>query len=123
MKSSIKDVVAFIAAVIAEMYFFLQVPYMEVVQGYGDGFVILVPVFMTPLVGLLLGLLAERKFIFLLTIVVAILSVLLMTAFCQQFMIEYFLTFTLGTLAGIIIGIGLRKLIVKLTEFIRERRK
>ena len=96
---------------------------MEVIQGYGDGFVILVPVFMTPLVGLLLGLLAERKFIFLLPIVVAILSVLLMTAFCQQFMIGYFLIFTLGTLAGIIIGIGLRKLIVKLTEFIRERKK
>ena len=116
MKSLIKDIVVFITAVIGEFYVFLLVPYMEFTHENGDGFVILVPVFVTPVIGLLLGLLAERKFIFSLPVIVAILSVILMVTLCNQFMLGYLLIFTLGTLLGMVIGIGIRYLIISLAN-------
>lgn len=122
MKSLIKDIAVFIAAIIGELYVFLQMPYMEVTQGHGDGFIILMPVFVTPIIGIVLGILAKRKFIFALPIIVAFLSILLMLALCQEFMPGYFIIFTSGSLIGIGIGCGIRKLIIQIIELIRERK-
>ncbi len=122
MKSLIKDIVVFIAAVVAELYVFFQIPYLEMTHGHGDGFVILIPVFLTPVIGLILGLLAERRFVFSLPVLVAIISMMMLYTLCKEVLIGYLLIFTFGTLLGLGIGLGIRTLIIGCVEEIREKK-
>ncbi len=120
MKSLIKDIVVFIAGVIAEMYIYFQMPYLEVRDGFGDGFMILLPVFVSPVIGAVMGLFIKRKFSFAFPIIPTIFSVPFMSAYYGDVSVGYILIFMFGTLLGVVIGWGIRILISSLVEDINN---
>ena len=111
MKSLVRDIVVFLLGIIAEIYIFIYMPYQEATYGHGDGFIILVPVFVTPIIGLVMGLLLKRNFKFTFPVIPAVFSIFFMQTYYGYIEIGYIFIFLFGTLIGLGIGWGIRTLI------------
>lgn len=126
MKNAIKVIVVFIIGIIAEMYLFLQQPYLEKeFFGYLDGFYVLFPVMITPLIGLVIGLLIDSNIKYGFVAVTLVFSILFMLRYCTGIdgaAIVYVLAYMFNTAVGIGIGHGIRAVITSIVEKIKENK-
>lgn len=126
MKNTIKTVVVFVIGIIAEMYLFLQQPYLEKeFLGYLDGFYVLFPVMITPLIGLVVGLLTNSNIRYGFVAVTLVFSILFMAIYCigiDGVAVVYVLAYMFNTAVGIGIGHGIRTVITSIAEKIREHK-
>ena len=124
MKNTIKTVVVFIIGIIAEMYLFLQQPYLEKeFLGYLDGFYVLFPVMITPLIGLVVGLLTNSNIRYGFVAVTLVFSILFMAIYCigiDGVAVVYVLAYMFNTAVGIGIGHGIRAVIASMVKKIKE---
>ncbi|MBO5332985.1 MAG: hypothetical protein J6B37_02590 [Clostridia bacterium] len=126
MKNLIKVIVVFIIGVIAEMYLFLQQPYLEIdFIGYLDGFYVLFPLMITPLIGLVIGVLINSNIKYTFVAVTLVFSILFMIKYCtgiDEIGVVYVLAYMFNTAVGIGIGHLIRKAVLLIVEAIRERK-
>ncbi len=124
MKTIIKTVIVFIIGIIAEMYLFLQQPYLEKeFLGYLDGFYVLFPLMITPLIGLVVGLLTNSNIRYGFVAVTLVFSILFMAIYCigiDGVAVVYVLAYMFNTAVGIGIGHGIRAVIASMVEKIKE---
>lgn len=122
MKKYVKDITAFILGILAELVIYFQMPYLELRDGHGDGFMILLPVFITPVIGFFVGLLIKRKFKWVFPIIPAAFSVPFMNMYYGEVSAGYIIIFLLGTLLGVGIGYGARFIIISIMNWFREHK-
>ncbi len=126
MKNLIKVIVVFIIGVIAEMYLFLQQPYLEKeFLGYLDGFYVLFPVMITPLIGLVIGVFINSNIKYTFVAVTLVFSILFMLRYCigiDGVAVIYVLAYMFNTGVGIGIGHLIRKAVLLIVEAIREHK-
>lgn len=126
MKSLVKDIIVFIIGIIGEMYLFLQQPYLEKeFAGYLDGFYVLFPLMILPLIGLVIGLFIKSNFKYLLVIVTLVFSILFMCEYCPEIdavAVVYVIAYMFNTAVGIGIGHGIRVFAFSIAEKIRENK-
>ncbi len=123
MKKSVKDIVVFVLGILAELLIYFQMPYLELRDGFGDGFMILLPVFVTPVIGFLVGLLIERDFKWIFPIIPAVFSVPFMSVYYGDVSIAYIFIFLFGTLIGLAFGWSIRRIIISLVEKIKQHKE
>ena len=124
MKSLVKDIFFYIIGIIGEMYLFLQQPYLEInFAGHLDGFYILFPLMILPLIGLVIGLFINSKTKYAFVVVTLIFSAWFMIKYCtgiDAIGVVYVLAYMFNTAVGIGIGHGIRALALSIAEKIRE---
>lgn len=124
MKSIIKNVVVFLIAIIAEIYIFLYLPYYDMALN-GDGFYVLFPIMITPLIGLVIGLFIESNYKYLFVFVTLAFSIPFMIIYCfgiDEVAVVYTLAYMFNTAVGIGIGHGIRALVLWVAEKICEHK-
>ncbi len=124
MKSIIKSVVVFLIAIIAEIYIFLYLPYYDMLLN-GDGFYVLFPIMITPLIGLVIGLFIKSNYKYAFVVVTMAFSILFMIMYCfgiDEIAVVYTLAYMFNTAVGIGIGHGIRALVLWVADKIREHK-
>lgn len=126
MKNFVKAVIVFIIGIIGEAYLFLQQPYLEEeFAGYLDGFYVLFPLMILPLIGLVIGLFINSNTKYAFVVVTLIFSAWFMIKYCtgiDAIGVVYVLAYMFNTAVGIGIGHGIRALSISIAEKIREHK-
>ncbi len=126
MKSLVKDIIVYVIGIIGEMYLFLQQPYLEKeFAGYLDGFYVLFPLMILPLIGLVIGIFIKSNYKYAFVIVTLIFSILFMGKYCpgiDEAGVVYGLAYMFNTAVGIGIGHGIRLFAFSIAEKIREHK-
>lgn len=126
MKNFVKAVIVFIIGIIGEVYLFLQQPYLEEeFAGHLDGFYILFPLMILPLIGLVIGIFIKSNIKYAFVIVTLLFSVLFIIKYfmgIDEIVVVYVLAYMFNTAVGIGIGHGIRALSISIAEKIREHK-
>lgn len=115
----ITDIIVSIIGILASAFFYFYIPYDEFTNGFGDGFVVLIPVFATPVIGLVVGLFMKSRFKFFFPIIPAVFGGALMMYLSKHdyaTVLLYFFAFLANTYIGLGIGVGIRALTQNLSE-------
>ena len=107
---------------LVRLVIYFQMPYLELRDGHGDGFMILLPVFITPVIGFFVGLLIKRNIKWAFPIIPAAFSVPFMNMYYGEVSAGYIIIFLFGTLLGIGIGCGAGFVIISIMNWLRERK-
>lgn len=126
MKNFVKAVIVFIIGIIGEAYLFLQQPYLEEeFAGYLDGFYVLFPLMILPLIGLVIGIFIKSNIKYAFVIVTLLFSVMFIIKYfmgIDEIVVVYVLAYMFNTVVGIGIGHGIRTLSISIAEKIREHK-
>ena len=127
MKNFVKAVIVFIIGIIGEAYLFLQQPYLEInFAGHLDGFYILFPLMILPLIGLVIGIFIKSNIKYAFVIVTLLFSVMFIIKYfmgIDEICVVYVLAYMFNTAVGIGIGHGIRTLSISIAEKIRETKE
>lgn len=119
LNSKTKDIIVSIIGILVSAYVYWYIPYDEFTNGHGDGFVVLMPVFLTPIIGLVVGLFMKSQFKFIFPIIPSIFGLALMMYVSSHDYVTafiYFLAFLFNTYVGLGIGIGIRAVVKDLSK-------
>ena len=118
MKKTIKDIIVYIIGTIAEIYIFLYLPYYEF-----EGAYVLLPIVITPIIGLVIGLFIKSNVKYVFVIATLIFSILFKNIYLKgidEIIVIYILAYMFNTAVGIVTGHGIRLLALSIAEKIRD---